>query len=72
MEHFRTHTMTKKHFIAIAKYIRIHNAGITEPFTTEQLRTLAFAFKSQNANFNTERWLAYIAGECGPSGGKVK
>jgi hypothetical protein len=27
---------------------------------------------SQNSRFDRERWLGYIAGECGPNGGKVK
>ncbi len=63
--------MTKKHFIALADAIREHD---THPFTqaqfeTAQLRTLADFCQSQNPNFNRERWLSYIAGECGPNGG---
>ena len=26
--------------------------------------------EAQNPNFDRERWLAYVAGECGPNGGK--
>jgi hypothetical protein len=26
----------------------------------------------QNSNFKRDRWLSYIAGECGPNGGAVK
>jgi hypothetical protein len=32
---------------------------------------LADFCQEQNPNFNRKRWLSYIAGECGPSGGKV-
>ena len=47
--------MSKKHFIALAEYLR----------DTKQY------CEAQNGNFNRERWLGYIAGENGPSGGKV-
>lgn len=33
---------------------------------------LADFCKSQNYRFDRGRWLAYIAGECGPNGGKIK
>jgi hypothetical protein len=32
---------------------------------------LADFCKNQNSRFDRERWLSYIAGECGPNGGKV-
>jgi hypothetical protein len=69
--------MTKKHFIALADFIRLHNLGAdpatyVTAFDAEHLKTLAAFCKSQNANFNTDRWLAYIAGECGPNGGTSK
>ena len=68
-------TMTKKHFIALADAIREHNrvAYKEQPidhFSDELLNTLADFCQSTNPNFNRERWLAYIAGECGPNGGK--
>ena len=28
--------------------------------------------RSQNPRFNRDRWLDYIAGECGPNGGAVR
>jgi len=59
--------MSKKHFIALAKVIKYSDAA----FTRAQIMELASFCKSQNARFNTERWLAFIAGECGPNGGKV-
>ena len=70
--------MTKKHFIALADAIRecnrehqslplgSHNVA---GFSRHQLNALADFCQSQNPHFNRERWLAYIAGECGPNGG---
>mgnify|MGYP001616055575 CR=1 FL=1 len=69
--------MTKKHFIELADYIRMHNLGagpathVTE-FDSEHLKTLAGFCKSQNGNFNKDLWLDYIAGKCGPNGGTIK
>lgn len=71
--------MTKKHFIALAKVIREHNSKIkpifASPdrllFNTEQLDILADFCTAWNPNFNRELWLDYIAGKCGPSGGKL-
>jgi hypothetical protein len=64
--------MTKKHFIALADCIRVNNKFGHEPFTEYQIVMLADFCKSQNGNFNKERWLDYIAGKCGPNGGEVK
>jgi hypothetical protein len=63
--------MTKKHFIALADAIRLHNrfAHGLDGFQEVHLKELADFCKSQNPRFNQERWLAYIAGECGPNGG---
>lgn len=71
--------MTNKHFIELADAIRSYNeiafpsgTNIASPlqFTHTQVLALADFCKSQNSQFNRERWLAYIAGECGPNGGK--
>jgi hypothetical protein len=35
-------------------------------------RVLADWCASQSATFKRDRWLQYIAGECGPNGGAVK
>ena len=73
--------MTKKDFIALADAIRAYNqqafkAGTNTvsplKFTHTQLYVLADFCASQNPRFMRDRWLGYIAGECGPSGGKVK
>ena len=71
--------MTKKHFIALADAVRN-----TEPINLKQKDAratnehrqwerdrdmLADFCASQSPRFNRERWLAYVAGECGPNGG---
>jgi hypothetical protein len=68
--------MSKKHFVALADLIREHNRraelnGET-PFTPDQLATLARFCVSENPLFKRERWLSYIAGECGPNGGTTR
>lgn len=62
--------MTKQHFIALADTIK-YAKGSPGEFTAEQIHELARFCKSQNGNFNTARWLGYIAGTCGQNGGKV-
>lgn len=71
--------MTKKHFIALADAIRVHNASKRDVwgknaermcFNDEQLGALADFCQSQDPNFNRERWLGYIAGTNGKNGGK--
>ena len=64
--------MSKKHFIALADAIRKHNKGSSEPFTEDQIHVLVGFCRSQNYNFNTERWIDYINGKCGPNGGEIK
>lgn len=66
--------MTKKDFIALANAIRAYNAravSLDDEFKWEQLATLADFCQSQNPRFNRQRWLDYIAGKCGPNGGKL-
>jgi len=80
--------MTKKHFIALADTIREHNRFSVPaervtftrqqifdgpvPFTDAHLDVLASFCHAQNYRFDRERWLDYIAGRCGPGGGKIK
>jgi hypothetical protein len=65
--------MTKKDFIALADTIRSHNKYYPESaFTPQQLTVLANYCRQQNSNFKTDRWLSYVAGECGPHGGAVR
>ena len=64
--------MTKKHFVALADSIREHNRIAKQngenAFAHDQLAALARFCASENPRFNRERWLNYIAGECGPNG----
>jgi hypothetical protein len=64
--------MTKKNFIALADFLKArtitpNNGGTFTPYQIEQLADFC---QWQNSNFNRERFIAYINGECGPSGGK--
>jgi len=60
--------MTKKDFIALADAIKREG----KLFTGFHLSVLADFCKQQNPQFDRARWLNYIAGKCGPGGGKVK
>ena len=58
--------MSKKHFIALADALR--GADLSQ----EVLDRLCQFMQNQNSSFMRGRWLAYLKGECGPNGGKVK
>ena len=65
--------MTKKHFIALADVLRNEVLPNLAPESrADVLNELARFCKSQNPNFDRERWLGYIAGTCGPNGGAIK
>ena len=64
--------MTKKHFIALADTIRDYNSRYPGVFTSEHIGVLGTFCDRQNPRFDRSRWVRYIAGECGPNGGKVK
>lgn len=68
--------MTKKHFVALADLIREHNRlaqlNGDNAFTRDQLIALARFCASENPRFKRERWLDYVAGNCGPNGGAVR
>jgi len=57
--------MSKRHFIALADAIKA--SGV--PFSEYHILVLARFCKEQNPRFNSERWLDYVAGLCGPNGG---
>jgi len=68
-------SMSKRDFIKLADLIR--DFGVVEqesplPLTQTQVAMLADFCASQNPRFDRARWLGYIAGTCGPSGGRVK
>jgi hypothetical protein len=66
--------MSKKHFIKLADTlasITRHDDGQTVEFAAV-INALADFCEGQNPHFMRGRWLQYIAGECGPSGGRVR
>lgn len=67
--------MSKKDFIALADAIREANRRYSDPsgypFNPQTIESLAEFCEEQNPNFKRDRWLDYIAGKCGPNGGKV-
>ena len=71
----RIRYMSKKQFVALADSIREHNRlakfNGESVFTLDQLAALARFCASVNPRFKRERWLDYIAGQCGPNGGTV-
>lgn len=76
--------MTKKHFIALANVLKgieaqessgrdSYDDGLADGAAYQYQATidaLADFCQSQNPRFYRARWLAYIAGECGPNGGR--
>lgn len=76
-------SMSKRDFVALADAIKRFNStafwGTDKngtrgtqniPIQGDTLKMLADFCAAQNPRFNRERWLSYIAGECGPKGGK--
>ena len=66
--------MGKKQFIALAAMIVDHHGFADDSdyhhhFTEDQIEALAVFCEMQNPAFNRSRWLGYIAGTNGPSGG---
>ena len=66
-------SMSKQDFIALADDIRYHNSfESNDKLTDGQIDMIASFCKRQNSNFMKDRWIGYIKGENGPSGGSVK
>lgn len=65
--------MSKKHFIKLADIVREHNRLYPDDqFSENQLESLGDFCRSMNGSFMRDRWLGYIAGECGSSGGAIR
>jgi hypothetical protein len=64
-------SMSKQDFIALADVIREANLLNADTFYSDSIALLASFCQQQNSAFKRDRWLAYIAGECGPNGGKL-
>lgn len=66
-------SMSKKDFITLAYAIKEHNTEYCDDqFSEGQIDTIADFCQGQNPFFKRDRWLAYIAGKCGPNGGAIK
>lgn len=64
-------SMSKKDFIALADRIKWCNETTGIQFTEHHIQILA-NFCMRYPAFKAQRWLDYIAGKCGPNGGRVK
>jgi len=69
--------LTKKHFIALASFIREHNRMVeagseSGKFEPAHIFALADFLRMENPQFKRERWIGYFRGECGPNGGEIK
>ena len=60
--------MTRKHFIYLADCIRADR----EHFDNVALDALSGFCATFNPQFNRDRWLDYINGQCTAHGGKIK
>lgn len=72
-------SMSKKDFIALADALRpVLNKehatvdGVITYGPAPVVDALCSFMRGQNPRFNEGRWRDYLAGECGPSGGRVK
>lgn len=70
--------MSKRHFIELADVLRrnkpdpMTDTGSTVALWAKLRDDIADVCKSENRAFNRDRWMDYIDGKCGPSGGAVK
>lgn len=74
--------MSKKDFIALADALKTSKpVKVSSRYTLAEFEmmlsqwhsdclTVADACKAASSTFKRDRWLSYIAGECGPNGGK--
>ena len=58
-------SMSKKDFVALADAVRADNTA------WHTIEALADFCRAQNPRFDRERWVGYITGKCGPSGGRI-
>lgn len=60
--------MSKKDFVDLADALRPYPDQVQGPLLLDIVRFC----RQQNGQFKEGRWLSYLRGECGPSGGKIK
>lgn len=61
-------SMSKKDFIALADAL----APLGNRIDGDIQNALCEFMRQQNSNFKEDRWRDYLAGNCGPSGGRIK
>ena len=64
--------MTKKHLIGLADEMRHILSGPGMVSKQAVIENLCDFMRKQNPAFNETRWKDYLAGNCGPSGGRIK
>lgn len=69
--------MTKKHFIELADTLTYIRTQSESALTTGEVmriveRELCRFCRRQNSHFDSDRFLDYSKGLCGPSGGAIK
>lgn len=69
-------SMSKRDFVALADALRPmfspHEESAENVAKYRVVDALVGFMRGQNPRFNESRWRAFLAGECGPSGGKIK
>lgn len=69
-------SMSKKDFIALADelgpYLSDHETNNDPLVKADIINALCRFMHEQNPQFKEDRWRAYLAGECGPSGGTIR
>ncbi len=68
--------MSKRNFIDLADRLKVLERRLKylneDVMVMDLYRDMLADFcQAQNPRFDRQRWLDYIAGQCGPSGGKV-
>ena len=63
-------SMSKKDFVALADALRVPCMAGEAVDRSLLLASLIAFCKSQNDQFKADRWIGYLRGDCGPSGGK--
>jgi hypothetical protein len=68
-----TMSMSKRDFVALGDAVRglVTSDDGSSVEMAAVVETLADFCQSTNPRFKRDRWLSYIAGECGPNGGRL-
>src|SRR5271166_5021243 len=72
----QTMSMSKRDFVALADALRAEKPGDNwNPNKRVQweldVEAIADVCAASNPRFKRDRWMSYIAGECGPNGGRL-